>query len=296
MSLSYPDESLACNNCVKTDRPLIERKIIGEGDKWNIEISEDKLLLIIKGSVDISYEKISNERVDDGHILLFSKGCKASIYAVTKTSLIIVRLYYQMDFCRKIAHKQMFEETKKESSHLSDNANSVITRYSGGNYILDMKSSVKAYADNLYERLADGMECADFFDLKINELLLLLVAYYKEGDLLKFFAPLIHADLEFSNMVLNNYRKAKTVRELAGLVNYSASGFEKRFKKVFNVSAGYWLKQKKSSELYYEISTGNVPFKTLSSQHGFSSLSNFNNYCRLHFGKTPGEIRKQNKG
>ncbi len=98
---------------------------------------------------------------------------------------------------------------------------------------------------------------------------------------------------ETSNMSLGTVNK--TVKELAQLTNYSVSGFEKKFKRVFNTSAGNWLKQQKSTIIFNDISNGSDSFKNISYQNGFSSISHFNNYCKLHFSKTPGEIRRAGK-
>lgn len=291
--MEISEKHQSCKDCIKDKRPLIEKISIKEREEWESDISENKLIFIKGDSVCISYEKNFEEELSDEKIILLPAGCKIYILAKNNTSIIIVRLHYRINFCKKIPYKQLL---KRKRILDSEQACEIIEKQAFNGYCLKMDRRIKAYTDNLEDRLSDGLACTEFFELKQKELFLLLSTYYDKDELAVFFEPLMHSDLKFSNIILNNYLQVKTIKDLAELTNYSISGFEKRFRKVFKVSAGQWLMQKKSSDIYFDINMGESAFKDLCYKYGFSSLSNFNNYCKLHFGKTPGEIRRQGKG
>lgn len=102
-------------------------------------------------------------------------------------------------------------------------------------------------------------------------------------------------DYLFSDFIYSNYRKVRNVQELADLSFYSLSGFEKKFRRTFGISASKWLKQKLSMEILYEITKTSKQFKEISLDLGFSSPSHFNNFCKSLLGKTPREIRKNQR-
>jgi len=294
MDVLYLDEHKTCADYAKDDRPLIERKVIGEGDKWEFNVVADKLVFIMAGDISVSYDEISNKKVGKGKIILLPMGCKAYFYAIQKTFLIIIRLSHQNNFCEKFSYRQLLKYKRDVILNAVDLLSSKPGKEPDKGYSLDMNNCIWVYVNNLDARLRDGLRCTGYFEVKIKELFFLFSSYYTKNELLDFFEPLMHHDQEFSNMVLNNYHKAKNIKDLADLTNYSISGFEKRFKKIFNESPGHWLKQKRSDSLYLEIKISDESFKSLSFRHGFSSISNFNNYCKLHYGKTPGQIRKLN--
>lgn len=130
--------------------------------------------------------------------------------------------------------------------------------------------------------ITDQLKCIYYFEIKIKELL-------------NFFYPLLTKDTHFSDIILRNYNKVKTVKDLADLTHYSISGFEKRFKRVFGISPYKWLKKQKAKNIYREINYSVKTFKEISLEYDFTSPSHLNNFCKTNFGDTPGNIRRQSK-
>jgi len=122
--------------------------------------------------------------------------------------------------------------------------------------------------------------------------MILFRAYYTKEDLAVFFSPVLTNTTEFSNFVLQNYRKVKTVRELARLYSCSISSFDKKFKKAFGISPYKWMQERKVSLIYHEIYATHKPIKQIAEEQQFMSLPQFNDYCKKHFGYPPGRMRK----
>ena len=92
-----------------------------------------------------------------------------------------------------------------------------------------------------------------------------------------------------------NALKYKTITELAESMNYTISGFEKKFKKAFKTTPHLWIKQKKADKIYYDLTMTDICLKEIIDNYGFKSDSYFNDFCKTNFGESPGRIRK-NRG
>lgn len=289
MDYLHIHEHQICGNYTKREKPIIENRIIPKGFKGEVDIEDNVLIFVVEGDVYISYGRVPEENVKTGKIMLLPVGSKINFCALQKTTYTILRLQSQSNFDERLSYKLLLKDILAEDTCLEKSAENL------PNYYLDMNNCLWAYINNLNARIQDGIKSTVFFELKLKELFFLLRAYYPKEELFRFFEPIVYGDHEFLNIIMCNFQKVKTVKELADLTNYSISGFEKRFKRVFNTSAGNWIKQQKSMNIFHEISMGDVSFKNICFKNGFSSLSHFNNYCKLHFGLTPGEIRKQQK-
>jgi AraC-like DNA-binding protein len=150
------------------------------------------------------------------------------------------------------------------------------------------------FVETMQEYVKDGLKCTFFFDIKIREFLFLIRAYYDRTIVFNFFKPIYSTDFVFSNDVYKNIDSVKTVKEMADALNYSLSGFEKKFKKVFNLSPYQWMQEQKARKIYHEIHCSKKTFAEMAFEYDFSSPAHFNVFCKLFFGSTPGKLRKEN--
>ena len=294
MELIYLEEHSNCINYIKEDRPPIEKKNINMGQNWVLNaVCDNKLIFVIRGTASVSYDNILNMDVNKGNIILLPLGSEMKVFAQKETSVFIVRLLNNTIFCDRFSYRQLVTEIENKQTNIDVVEKKDDTYCSNNDYLLNMNDSIWYFINNLDERIEDGLRCSTLFSLKLKELFILFRAYYTKEDLHRFFKPLLYTDQDFFNIVMTNYRNVKTVNELAEFTNYSFSGFEKKFKRIFNISAGKWLKSKKSEIIYQELVAGSKTFKHLCSEYGFSSPSHLNTYCKRNFGLTPGEIRKK---
>lgn len=132
--------------------------------------------------------------------------------------------------------------------------------------------------------------------LKTLELFYNLKNSYSKDILETFFSPVCTKECSFASFVLSNHANVKTAEELAQLSNYSFSGFNKQFHKVFGISSYKWMLQQKIDkiykEIYYETSK---PIKLIAEEFGFANISNLGDFCRKHLGASPAAIRNRKK-
>jgi len=142
----------------------------------------------------------------------------------------------------------------------------------------------------------DGIKSIRFFELKIQEFFFLVQEYYTKSQIASFLTPIYSNDFIFSNNIFKSIGKIRTVKGLANAFDYSLSGFEKKFKRVFKVSPYRWMQEQRAKKIYHEVAYGPKTFTLISEEYGFSSPAHFNDFCKQFFGGTPGYLRKKMKG
>ena len=278
MELLYAHEHLSCYNYEKGDRPTIEKVSLEKGKKWKIFSIDNKTIFVIKGSLQFSFGDTVDRDISMGKMLLLSAGSQYSSCATEDCVFLVMRLHNSKRLCDCFSLDLLLHEEKSD--------------FKPGLYLLDINERVENFLTSLIICMDEGLKCTYYFELKAKEYYFLLRAYYTKKDLLKFFYPLLSNDISFSELVIKNHYKAKTVQELAELAHYSLSGFQKRFKKVFGISAYHWMKDERSKSVFHQINSTEKSFKEISEEYGFSSPSHFNDFCKTNFGMTPGRIRR----
>lgn len=92
--------------------------------------------------------------------------------------------------------------------------------------------------------------------------------------------------------MLDNYRNARTVKELARLCGSSLSTFNRKFLKEFREPASEWLQKQINTIIKYKLADEDIPIGNIADELHFSSHAQFCRYCKRNFGYTPGEWRK----
>lgn len=278
MKLLYPEEHIHCFNYSKGNGPAIEYVKISQGEKWDILSAYNKILFLLDGKLSYSFNEYQNKIITEKKAMTLPSNAHIKVEAFEDSYFIIFRLRTKVQLC----------DTYSLDKLISDNDN--IANNIG---YLDIDERMEGYLKLLNTYITDGLKCIYFFQIKVQELFFLLRAYYPKEQLLGFFKPLMDSNTAFSDFVLENYKKVKSVKELADMANYSLSGFQKHFKKVFGTSAYQWINDQRSKSVFHELNNSEKPLKEISDNYGFSSPSHFNDFCKSQFGETPGEIRKK---
>lgn len=269
-----------CNRPTKTDINLIEHLCLNENENWNLVLVDTKILILLDGCLHFSLGEFSDRVISQGSLLMLPAGYHFSAKVADKAKIIIIRMDAQVQFCDCFSFNNISKE--KEEDLLYD------IKY------LHFNTALVKYVDSLTLYLEDKLTCSYLYQLKIKEFFFILRSYYEAKDLYMFFYMYLTNNTSFSDYIYKNYKKVKTVEEFAKLSNYSLSGFQKRFKKVFGVPVYQWMKEQRSRNILHEINNTKKSFKEISDDFGFYSPSHFNDFCKMQFGATPGDIRKKN--
>lgn len=279
MAILYNVEHFSCINYQKKAGSKIDLIDITPNETWENTSKYNLIVFILKGEIRYYSGNNTPKNETEWKSLLFLANTQLRIESDKGAKLMIIRISGITQLCdtyslRKLLYSEKYNPKNKITS-------------------LEVNDILKNYLTTLDLFITDGIKCISFFDMKIKELFLIFRAYYPKTDLLHFFYPLLSNDMSFSDFIQSNYTKVKTVKELADLSNYSLSGFQKKFKSVYNMPAHQWLTEQRMKAIFQDISNPNIPLKEICSKYQFSSLSYFNDYCKVKFGQTPGQLRKK---
>jgi AraC-like DNA-binding protein len=277
--LLYVNEHLACYRYDSKENPTIGFIDFEKDQKKSIQINSHSVFIVLNGSGSISYGKFVNHSIKAGDIFLLPIYTNVQFHIEQTFSALVYQLPLSFHFCEHFSLESLYQQGYKPP-------------VKNDFQILKVNERIKLYLDALIPCLKDGLRCMDFLELKRKELLFLFRAYNTKEELAFFFSPILTDDMEFYAFVLNNYKSIKTVKELALLADYGITGFEKRFKRIFGMSAHQWMKKQLSDSLYHEISCSRKTFLEISDIFCFSSSAHLSNFCKTVFGATPSAIRK----
>jgi len=278
MKLLYPEEHVHCYNYSKGNGPAIENIKLSKGESWEILSAYNKILFLLDGKLRFTFNEYKNRLITEKKTMTLPSNARIKIEALEDCHFMVFRLTTKVQLCDTYSLEKLINDNEDKATDI--------------NY-LDIDERLIGYLTLLNTYVSDGLKCIYFFQIKLQELFFLLRAYYPKNELLGFFKPLMDSNTAFSDFVFENYKKIRSVKELADMANYSLSGFQKHFKKVFGTSAYQWINDQRSKSVYHELNNSEKPLKEISDNYGFSSPSHFNDFCKSQFGETPGEIRKK---
>lgn len=276
--LLYEEEHLSCYNYNKEDRAPIEALRFKATHFLEKTIEESQIIFVIEGLFSISYGGITERKIKSRQMFILRQGYKYKANIEEDTFIIVFRLNSQINFCDRFSIHQLYDKKSGTEEF----------------YSLDINDRLSGFLHWTQINISDGLKCNHFIDIKQKELFFLLRVYYTKEELALLFSSLLNNDQIFSNFVYNNHYKVKNIQQLVALSNYSVSAFNKRFKKSFGISPYRWMKEQRARRIFHEINNYTKNFKVISEEYGFSSVSQFNDFCKVHFGLTPGEIRRKN--
>ncbi|MEI6950743.1 AraC family transcriptional regulator [Paraflavisolibacter sp. H34] len=126
-------------------------------------------------------------------------------------------------------------------------------------------------------------------ELKTKEAIeLLLTVNPALEEVLFHFGEPHKIDLEA--FMLQNYRFNVSVDSFARLTGRSRAGFKRDFEKVFKISPGQWLKQKRLQEAYFLIKEKGEKPSDVYLDVGFENLSHFSYAFKQAYGINPSAL------
>ena len=271
---------------LKGDTPCYNYpKCIREGFSYykfcKIEMDEDPnetdcIWFVTEGELEVSCNG-EKTKILAGNMICFSRGSICRIFSRGKATVVIAQFDNIVQSCEKILFSQL--------NSLSFPGEKAI-------YPLEIRTRLQMFLKLLIGYLEDGANCVHFHETKLKELFWNIQFYYTKTEQVSFFRPIMGNEHEFKKKVLDNYRNARTVKELARLCGSSLSTFNRKFLKEFREPASEWLQKQINTIIKYKLADEDIPIGNIADELHFSSHAQFCRYCKRNFGYTPGEWRK----
>ncbi|NDW11022.1 AraC family transcriptional regulator [Dysgonomonas sp. 520] len=258
----------------------IEFLQLNAGQSWVLEPGENKIILVMEGELKIRSSIHPDIDVTASNMVFYPFQERVVLKAVKKSKVASIRFTNESGLCGILS---------------SITADSTMKHQDEKTCPIPIKSIIYNHIDSIREYMDKNICDIYLFDLKLKEFGYILKHFYSEEQLQNLFETLHGNDLSFSEEVCNLSLSVRSVRQLAERMNYSYSGFNKRFRRVFNMSAYSWMRNQKAKLVYQDICQTSKSLKEISTNHKFATLSHFNEFCHKNLGNSPSEIRRKNR-
>ncbi len=239
-------------------------------------LQEPSIYFMVEGEVALSYKNLSGCTFAVGQFVLIPPGIPVDVKVILDAKVVRCWFNTQLQLCEYFRLDLLEPLGRgKENEH----------------HTLSINETLELYLKTIEAYIAEGFLCSCLHRYKQQELFHLLRAYYSRQDLAAFFAPILNEDMFFKDGVLKNHPHVNKVAELASRMNYSTSGFKKKFERCFGQSPFSWLREQKASAILHDLKENKINNKEIIDRYGFSSKERFYEFCRRVYGRPPGEIR-----
>lgn len=266
-----------CPKCCNENPAPVELLDLSAGKEREVVCDEATILYVRQGSVCLLSSRQNGLLMKEGQLLFLSPGERFCVKAEENGHLLMWRINEVM---------LLFEYLKLDTQEpvSESNQDELIT--------LDAQQHIRNMLTQFTLLIEEGVSCPAYIKGKLEELLILMRMFYPKDLLTHFFQTLQIIDYAFKKTILLQHANARTVEELASIVNLSRSGFHQHFKKVVGKSPSRWMNEVKAQQVLYELTVTLKPIKQIWIEQGFSSASYFNQFCKKYLGNTPARIRK----
>lgn len=235
MGIKYVDEHLGCECYAGEKKPPLEIVHNSKGTSDDIIYECNCVLLLLEGQVEIFVNAKEKKNVNRGEFFFVPTGILLSYYVIKDSKTLIIRTRNSLNLCQSFHVEDLFKEAKTNKA----------TFHSYKFKTLKMDEHLWDYANVMDKLLSDKLKCINLLTIKIEEFMILLRAYYTKEELYDLFYFMLNPNSVFIEFVQMNWRKHKTVGELASAMYISPQYFSKQFKKIFRKAPGEWMQEKK---------------------------------------------------
>ena len=268
-----------CQNCPKAVDNAIAHIIHPRGYHQPARKCEENFILfLIRGEVLVNSQEYAGTMLRAGEFILQAIGSKFEMLAMTECECIYYRFVQPELFC-----DLRFNHIMKEVSPP--------LIYSP----LKIIPELQYFLNGSITYLKGDKVCRELLSLKRKELAFVLGYYYSDYDLASLVHPLSKYTNGFQCFVIQNYKKVKTVEELAQLGGYTISTFRRIFNSVFHEPVYEWMLARRKENVLDDLLNTDHSISEICYKYGFESLPHFSNFCKKSFGTSPRALRTEKK-
>lgn len=271
--LFYPGEYMKCGKYLKEISTWFILREFPKGFKRNAvqETGNNYLVLLLEGRVKLSCN-LSDKIINAGEMLLLGKTSLVKGECLEDTRVLVLAFEFPLTRCGQLNFQHLAKLAESIDYHIDT---------------LPIKYPVRLFCEFMTIYLRQEVNCMHLHEIKHNELFYCLQHFYTRHELARLLYPMLSGSLTFQSLILENYSKVRSVKELIILSNMSNSAFYDKFRRTFGVSAKQWLTRKKMEKMAYKASEPEMTVKKLMTECDFEHLSQFQLYCKRNFGCTP---------
>ncbi len=159
---------------------------------------------------------------------------------------------------------------------------------------IDPTGPLEAFFHSMFSYFANNIEPdPSLLELKFRELILTLADNTANAELLSYFCALMNEPqtVALRRVMEGNYCYNLKLEQYAELSNRSLSAFKRDFKKLFKITPGKWLLEKRLNHAMHLLSNMDKTVSEAAFESGFENPSHFSRSFKERFGITPTAVR-----
>ncbi len=282
--LQYTDEHQNCIYYTNSAPQSLLTRTLRKGTYMTLEQDDSNtLFFILGGGIAINIARYTNVTVNAGEFIFAENGNEVLIKATDDTTIVWACMKDQMSLCNEYSFKDLVNYYNEHKRQLGKET---------APCILPINHIIRQELECTCETINRGMLCVQYQKLKINILLMLLRAFYSKDDLVRLFRPVLNEDNEFKHAVHAAYNDQINVQELMTALDLSESTFNRKFTKVFGMTAGKYITRRKKDHVLRALLRTDLSVKEISEKFKFTP-GYIVKFSKTHFGKTPTELRAE---
>jgi AraC family transcriptional regulator, exoenzyme S synthesis regulatory protein ExsA len=159
---------------------------------------------------------------------------------------------------------------------------------------IDPTEPLEAFFHSMFSYFANNIEPdPSLLELKFRELILTLADNTANAELLSYFCALMNEPqiVALRRVMEDNYCYNLKLKQYAELSNRSLSAFKRDFRKLFKITPGKWLLEKRLNHAMNLLSNTDKTVSEAAFVSGFENPSHFSRSFKERFGITPTAVK-----
>lgn len=278
MDLLYIDEDNSCENYSSNQVSGFKHLLLKKGEVIpSVEKSHNYLFFVRKGEIEILCDEYCRKLKADEFILV-PKASESAVRSLSSADVVVHSFDSLFSVCDQFVIEKLEMYTSK------------VTYAFEPTRVLE---PMDRFLDLLTFYIEDKILCKHIQELKQTEMFMLIRTFYSKEECAALFYPILSSNMDFKNMVLDNYQKVRTVQELANICCLSLTTFNRKFRLYFKDSPYNWMLKQKAKHIHVRLRNPNIPICDIIEEFGFSSSGHFTTYCKTYFNMPPTQLRKK---
>jgi AraC-like DNA-binding protein len=276
-------EYAICDNFGMVERPLIETVYCPKGSMIDQIVEEPVIVFVTEGKIDFLSGGEVLQSIDSGKLFLLPSGYRVFFRSAENSCLIFGHIRENIKFFDNVKSYDLRNTTTYKQIDIE----------SCRIYALEINQPIDLFFSCLLTSLKDGLNGKNYLEIKLNELFILINAYYSEDLLTVLFYPLLNEDFLFISQILENRYKVFSVNKMSAILHLSSDDFRLHFKRIFKELPSDWMNRERGKLILQKLTQTDKPLKQISEECGFLFLSYLGRFCKKHLGSTPFKIRSK---
>lgn len=250
-----------------------------EGEELQQDVFKESnhLIFLLSGKLEVVYGSLQPKAMMAGNMVLLTPLSNCACKAIFPAQALILKFEGLRHSCDK---------------YIFQNLSPVFTLLKYEFQELDIRAPLLKHLELIVYYLKNSLLSEEMTWEKIRELFILLRVYYDIEEMVMLFYPLLGKNMEFREMVMENFPKVKNAGEYADLCGYSPGVFQRKFKDVFGETVYQWMQKQKAEQIKHRLMTTDISLKELADEFDFASPAHLNKFSKIQFGMTPSELRQ----